>query len=47
MVTEIISTTPDCEIVSTRIVNAPRSLVYQAWTDPAHLKNWWGPSTLR
>ncbi|MES2381456.1 MAG: SRPBCC family protein [Bacteroidota bacterium] len=43
MTSEIITTTPDCEIVSTRIVNAPRELVYKAWTDPNHLKNWWGP----
>jgi uncharacterized protein YndB with AHSA1/START domain len=43
MTTEIISTTPDCEIVSSRIINAPRELVFRAWTDPDHLKNWWGP----
>jgi uncharacterized protein YndB with AHSA1/START domain len=41
---EIISKTPDCEIVSSRIVNASRELVYRAWTDPDHLKNWWGPA---
>lgn len=43
MTTEIISTTPDCEIVSSRIVNASRELAYRAWTEPEHLKNWWGP----
>lgn len=37
------TTNPDCEIVSTRIVNASQELVYRAWTDPNHLKNWWGP----
>ena len=36
--------TPDCEIVTTRTFAAPRSLVYRAWTDPDHLKNWWGPN---
>lgn|GEM_PF-1016805 len=36
-----ISTTPDCEIVSSRIVNASRELVFRAWADPNHLKNWW------
>jgi uncharacterized protein YndB with AHSA1/START domain len=41
---EIISTTPDCEIVSSRIVHATRDVVYIAWTDPNHLKNWWGPA---
>jgi uncharacterized protein YndB with AHSA1/START domain len=44
MSTEIISTTPDCEIVSMRIINAPQELVFTAWTNPAHLKNWWGPA---
>ncbi len=44
MQSEIISTTPDCEIRSTRIVNYSRELVYTAWTDPDHLKNWWGPA---
>jgi uncharacterized protein YndB with AHSA1/START domain len=34
---------PDCEIVTTRIFHAPRKLVFKAWTDPDHLKNWWGP----
>lgn len=43
MNTEIIFTTPDCKIVSSRIVNASRELVYRAWTEPDHLKNWWGP----
>lgn len=40
----IITTTPDSEIVSTRIVNASRELAFAAWTDPNHLKNWWGPA---
>jgi uncharacterized protein YndB with AHSA1/START domain len=43
MATEIIITTPDSEIVSSRIVNAPQKLVYRAWAEPEHLKNWWGP----
>jgi uncharacterized protein YndB with AHSA1/START domain len=29
----------------TRIVNAPRALVYQVWTEAAHFKLWWGPHT--
>jgi len=44
MKNEILQTTPDREIVTTRIFNAPRQLVYKAWTDPDHLKNWWGPN---
>ena len=31
------------ELVITRLFNAPRELVWQAWTDPAHLAQWWGP----
>ena len=41
---ENLSISPECEIVSSRIVNASRELVYRAWTDPNHLKNWWGPA---
>lgn len=44
MSTEPFSTTPECEIVSSRIVNASKELVFLAWTDPNHLKNWWGPA---
>jgi uncharacterized protein YndB with AHSA1/START domain len=31
------------EIVITRVFDAPRELVWQAWTDPRHLAQWWGP----
>ena len=41
---EILKTPPECEIVTTRTFNFPRQLVYKAWTDPAHLKVWWGPN---
>ena len=27
----------------TRFINAPRSRVYSAWTDPAQLRQWFGP----
>ena len=33
----------DREIVTTRVFNAPRELVFRAWTDPDHLAHWWGP----
>ena len=33
----------DCTLVITRVFNAPRDLVWQAWTDPAHIAQWWGP----
>lgn len=44
MKSQIITTTADSEIVSSRIVNATRELVFAAWTNPIHLKNWWGPA---
>jgi uncharacterized protein YndB with AHSA1/START domain len=31
------------ELVLTRLIDAPRELVFQAWTDPRHLAQWWGP----
>ncbi|MBM9499182.1 SRPBCC domain-containing protein [Leptospira sp. 201903071] len=31
------------EIVITRIFDAPRELVFKAWTEPEHLMRWWGP----
>lgn len=34
----------NCEIISTRIVSATIELVYKAWADPNHFKNWWGPA---
>ncbi|MGE3850905.1 MAG: SRPBCC domain-containing protein [Planctomycetota bacterium] len=34
---------PGVEFTIDREVDAPRQLVYEAWTDPAHLVKWWGP----
>ncbi|MBI5094946.1 MAG: SRPBCC domain-containing protein [Candidatus Hydrogenedentes bacterium] len=31
------------EIVVSRVLDAPRSLVFEAWTDPKHVTQWWGP----
>jgi uncharacterized protein YndB with AHSA1/START domain len=33
----------DCEIMSARVLNVPREIVFKAMTEPEHLKNWWGP----
>jgi len=30
-------------IVGTRVLDAPRELVWRVWTDPKHLAQWWGP----
>lgn len=32
------------EIVLSRVFNAPRDLVFRAWTEPAHLDKWYGPA---
>ena len=31
----------------TRLINAPRNLVWEAWTNPEHIKHWWGPNGFR
>jgi uncharacterized protein YndB with AHSA1/START domain len=31
------------ELVITRIFDAPRELVFKAWTEPEHMQRWWGP----
>lgn len=31
------------EVLITRIIHAPRQLVWKAWTDPKHMAQWWGP----
>lgn len=37
------SHTADREIVLSRLLNAPRELVFAAWTDPTQVVQWWGP----
>ena len=31
------------DLVVTRIIDAPLELVWKAWTEPEHVKRWWGP----
>lgn len=38
------SSTADREIATTRLLDAPRDLVFDAWTDPQHIAQWWGPN---
>ena len=35
--------TADREIVVSRVISAPRELVFEAFTDVRHLSQWWGP----
>ncbi|HEY9408598.1 MAG TPA: SRPBCC domain-containing protein [Jiangellaceae bacterium] len=32
------------QLTVTRVFDAPRELVYKAFTDPDHLAQWWGPA---
>ena len=36
-------TTADREIVISRVIDAPRELVFEAFTEVRHLSQWWGP----
>ena len=33
-------------MVVTRIFDAPRELVWKAWTDPKYVMQWWDPRVL-
>ncbi len=41
--TKEMTSAADREIVITRVVHAPRELVWEAWTNPKHVVRWWGP----
>ena len=43
MAAEAISTT-EREIVLTRLFDAPRERVFEAWTDREQVAKWWGPN---
>jgi uncharacterized protein YndB with AHSA1/START domain len=38
------ATNADRELRISRLLNAPRELVWKVWTEPDHIKNWWGPT---
>ena len=37
------SNTADREIIVTRLFDAPRERVFEAWTGAEHIGEWWGP----
>lgn len=37
------TSTADREIVITRVFDAPRDMIWAAWTDPKQIVKWWGP----
>lgn len=38
---------PDLDLSLGRVIRAPRKRVWDAWTDPASLAQWWIPAPLR
>jgi uncharacterized protein YndB with AHSA1/START domain len=38
------SNTKDRELIISRKLNAPVDLVWEVWTKPEHIVNWWGPN---
>ena len=40
---EDLAKAPTREVAITRVFDAPRELVFKAWTDAAHMAQWWGP----
>jgi uncharacterized protein YndB with AHSA1/START domain len=43
MATGSITPEEEHELVLTRVFDAPRKLVFKAWTDPKIVAQWWGP----
>jgi uncharacterized protein YndB with AHSA1/START domain len=41
--TDAAAATAERELVITRIIDAPRVLVFKAWTQPEQVARWWGP----
>jgi len=37
------NSTKDRELLLTRLLNAPIELVWEVWTNPEHIAQWWGP----
>jgi uncharacterized protein YndB with AHSA1/START domain len=38
-----VPTAQDKQVLITRIFDAPRDVVFRAWTDPEHVARWFGP----
>ncbi len=38
------TTITEREIAISRLLDAPRELVYRVWTEPEHIAQWWGPN---
>ena len=38
---------PDLDLTISRVIRAPRAAIWQAWTDPDKLEQWWVPAPAR
>lgn len=38
---------PDLDLTISRVIKAPRTVVWSAWTDPASFEQWWVPAPAR
>jgi uncharacterized protein YndB with AHSA1/START domain len=41
---EVVADPQDLDLVLTRVLEAPRALVFKVWSEPEHLVRWWGPT---
>ena len=41
---ETMNNTAEREVIIARTLNAPRELVFEAWTKPEHIIHWYGPN---
>lgn len=41
------SLNPELDLTISRVIKAPRHLVWSAWTDPASFEQWWVPAPAR
>lgn len=39
-----IPVTPEREMVASRVIDEPTALVFNAWTEPKQVEQWWGPN---
>jgi len=40
---DVAEDTTQRQLVVTRVIDAPRRLVFKAWTEPEQVASWWGP----
>src|SRR5215210_8672967 len=41
------SINPDLDLTISRVIKAPRSVIWSAWSDPSSFEQWWVPAPAR